>query len=39
MVIILEADGDIVVQPGITWEEVNDVLAQRNIPLFFPVRR
>jgi D-lactate dehydrogenase (cytochrome) len=37
--VISEADGDMIVQSGITWEEVNDTLAQRNIPLFFPVSR
>ena len=37
--VISEADGDMVVQSGITWEEVNNTLAERNIPLFFPVSR
>lgn len=34
-----EADGDMIVQSGITWEEVNQTLAERGIPLFFPVSR
>ena len=34
----LEGDSDIVVQSGIKWEEVNRILAERKIPLFFPVR-
>jgi hypothetical protein len=27
-----------VVQTGIKWEDVNNMLAEKNIPLFFPVR-
>lgn len=30
-------DGDMVVQPGISWEAINAELEDREIPLFFPV--
>jgi hypothetical protein len=33
----LESDGDMIVQSGIKWEDVNQTLAERGIPLFFPV--
>lgn len=33
----LDADSDIIVQSGIKWEEVNRILAEKKIPLFFPV--
>lgn len=32
-----EADGDMVVQPGIGWQDVNAELAKRGIKMFFPV--
>lgn len=32
-----EADGDVTVQPGIGWKELNDELARRGTGLFFPV--
>jgi FAD/FMN-containing dehydrogenase len=35
----IEDDGDMIVQSGITWEDVNKTLAERGIPLFFPVSR
>lgn len=31
------ADGDVTVQPGIGWQELNDELARRGAGLFFPV--
>lgn len=34
---ISEADGDVVVEPGVRWEDLNDELKKRGIPLFFPV--
>ncbi|KAG7447507.1 uncharacterized protein BT62DRAFT_891556 [Guyanagaster necrorhizus] len=34
---IHEADSDIVCQPGIGWVEINDDLARKGIPLFFPI--
>jgi FAD/FMN-containing dehydrogenase len=35
--IFLEADSDIVVQSGARWEDINDTLKEKGIPLFFPV--
>lgn len=32
-----EADGDVTVQPGIGWEELNEELAARGTGLFFPI--
>jgi hypothetical protein len=32
-----EADGDVVVEPGVKWEDLNAELKKRGIPLFFPV--
>ncbi|PVF98174.1 hypothetical protein CPB86DRAFT_705625 [Serendipita vermifera] len=34
---INESDGDMIVQSGIRWEDVNQTLADRGIPLFFPL--
>lgn len=34
---IHEADSDIVVQSGVKWEDLNAALAEKNIPLFFPL--
>ncbi|KAG8781374.1 hypothetical protein FRC16_002867 [Serendipita sp. 398] len=34
---INEDDGDMVVQSGIRWEDVNQTLEERGIPLFFPL--
>ncbi|KAL7416145.1 putative D-lactate dehydrogenase cytochrome oxidoreductase protein [Mrakia frigida] len=34
---IHEADGDMVVQPGIGWQDVNAELAKRGIKMFFPL--
>lgn len=33
-----EADGDLVCQSGVRWEQVNETLKEKGIPLFFPVR-
>lgn len=35
---LLEQDADVVVQPGISWEELNASLKEKGIHLFFPVR-
>lgn len=35
---MIEADSDLVCQAGAKWEEINDTLEQKGIPLFFPVR-
>ena len=32
-----ERDMDVVVQPGLRYEELNETLSQKGIPLFFPV--
>lgn len=32
-----EADGDLRCQAGARWEDINSVLKERGIPLFFPV--
>ena len=34
---VSEADGDITVQPGVKWEDLNAYLAEKKIPLFFPL--
>ena len=34
----LEADSDLVCQPGIGWVDINETLKEKGIPLFFPVR-
>ncbi|OAX39291.1 hypothetical protein K503DRAFT_98298 [Rhizopogon vinicolor AM-OR11-026] len=34
---IHEADSDLVCQPGIGWMEINEILQQKGIPLFFPL--
>ncbi|KAH7910905.1 FAD-linked oxidase-like protein [Hygrophoropsis aurantiaca] len=34
---IHEADSDLVCQPGIGWMDINEALAQKGIPLFFPL--
>lgn len=34
-----EADGDVVVEPGVKWEDLNAELKKKGIPLFFPVSR
>ena len=33
----LEADSDLVCQPGARWMDINDTLKKQGIPLFFPV--
>lgn len=32
-----EDDGDVVVQAGVPWEDLNQTLKDKGIPLFFPV--
>lgn len=34
---IPEADSDLVCQSGARWEDINEILKERGIPLFFPV--
>jgi len=34
---IHEADSDLVCQPGARWMDINDMLKQKGIPLFFPI--
>jgi FAD/FMN-containing dehydrogenase len=34
----VEADGDLRCQPGAKWEDINNTLKDKGIPLFFPVR-
>lgn len=34
---VSEADGDITVQPGVKWEDLNASLKDQGIPLFFPL--
>ncbi|KAK8861219.1 hypothetical protein IAR55_002038 [Kwoniella newhampshirensis] len=34
---ISEADGDVTVQPGVKWEDLNAHLASKGVPLFFPL--
>jgi FAD/FMN-containing dehydrogenase len=36
--LFVEADGDLRCQPGAKWEDINNTLKDRGIPLFFPVR-
>ena len=33
----IESDGDVICQTGARWEDINDALKERGIPLFFPV--
>jgi len=37
LTIPLEEDGDLVCQAGASWDEINRILEERDIPLFFPV--
>ena len=32
-----EADGDLICQSGVRWEQINETLKELGIPLFFPV--
>ena len=32
-----EADSDVIVQSGVKWDDLNRALAEKGIPLFFPV--
>jgi len=32
-----EADGDLICQAGARWEDINNTLKEKGIPLFFPV--
>lgn len=32
-------DGDLICQAGARWDEINRVLEEKGIPLFFPVRK
>ncbi|WRT65326.1 uncharacterized protein IL334_002269 [Kwoniella shivajii] len=34
---VSEADGDVIVQPGVKWEDLNAHLAKEGVPLFFPL--
>ncbi|KAG6333829.1 hypothetical protein ID866_5261 [Astraeus odoratus] len=34
---INEADGDLTCQAGARWEDINDILKEKGIPLFFPL--
>jgi len=34
---LLEADSDLVCEAGTKWEDINDMLEEKGIPLFFPV--
>jgi FAD/FMN-containing dehydrogenase len=34
---VIEADADVVLQSGVKWEDLNQTLADKGIPLFFPV--
>lgn len=34
---VSEADGDISVQAGVKWEDINAYLKKQGIPLFFPL--
>ncbi|WVQ62942.1 uncharacterized protein L199_001091 [Kwoniella botswanensis] len=34
---VSESDGDVVVQPGVKWEDLNAYLAKEGVPLFFPL--
>jgi D-lactate dehydrogenase (cytochrome) len=33
---IVEADGDLVCQAGARWDDINRILKEKGIPLFFP---
>lgn len=33
----IEADSDLICQAGARWEDINETLRSRGIPLFFPV--
>ena len=35
--ILTESDGDLICQSGARWEQINDTLKEKGIPLFFPV--
>ncbi|TFK85454.1 hypothetical protein K466DRAFT_664480 [Polyporus arcularius HHB13444] len=37
IIAIHEQDSDVICQPGIGWMELNDILKQKGIPLFFPL--
>ncbi|KAG1885739.1 D-lactate dehydrogenase cytochrome oxidoreductase [Suillus subluteus] len=37
MFITIKADGDLRCQPGAKWEDINNTLKDRGIPLFFPL--
>lgn len=34
---IIEEDGDLICQAGTSWDEINRILEEKGIPLFFPV--
>ena len=34
---VSEADGDVTVEAGVKWEDLNEYLAEKKIPLFFPL--
>lgn len=34
-----ESDGDMICQSGARWEQINDTLKEKGIPLFFPVSK
>lgn len=34
---VLEADSDLICQAGTRWEDINQTLKDKGIPLFFPV--
>lgn len=34
---VSEVDGDVILQPGVKWEDLNAHLAEEKIPLFFPL--
>lgn len=36
--LLIEADGDLRCQCGAKWEDINEMLKEKGIPLFFPVR-
>jgi D-lactate dehydrogenase (cytochrome) len=37
LISLLEADSDLVCQPGVGWVDINETLKDKGIPLFFPV--
>jgi FAD/FMN-containing dehydrogenase len=37
IIVVVEADADVVLQSGVKWEDLNQTLADKGIPLFFPV--